>query len=373
VSGLELHCCAGPARLASLPLTHATVTTPLFMPVATRGMVRLLPSAVVEELGYEVLLANAYHLWLRPGASVIEALGGLRGFTGFGGAFLTDSGGFQIMSLGAKVDEEGASVRNVYDGALVRLTPELMVEVQAALGADIAMVLDVCTALPADPELLARHMALTTRWAARARAHHRSATQLLFGIVQGGASAALRRRSARELVDLGFDGYGIGGLAVGEPPEATLEALSEVIALLPPTAPRYLMGVGDPYLLAHAIALGVDMADCVAPTRLARHAVALTGGGRLRLRQRRHATEDGPIEEGCDCSTCQHVPRALITHLCHVDPPSAGALVTAHNLRFQLRLIERLRTAIANDTLKDVLDWADATYGPHPKDRPPGD
>jgi len=373
MSILEVQRAAGPARLGRLALRHATVTTPLFMPVATRGMVRLLPSAAVEALGYEVLLANAYHLSLRPGASVVEALGGLRGFTGFGGAFLTDSGGFQVMSLGAKVDDEGATVRNVYDGSLVRLTPEHMVEVQAALGADIAMVLDVCTALPADPEVIARHLAITTRWAARARAAHLVEGQLLFGIVQGGVTTALRRRSARELADLGFHGYAIGGLAVGEPPEATLEALQEVLALLPTEAPRYLMGVGDPYLLAHAVALGVDMADCVAPTRLARHAVALTDEGRLRLRQRRYADDPRPIEDGCQCMTCQRVPRGLITHLCHVDPPSAGALVTTHNLLFQLRLIERLREAIAKERLKDVLDWVDASYGPHPKERAQGD
>lgn len=373
MSALAIDHTAGNARRGSLALSRRTVRTPLFMPVGTRGQVRLLPSAAVEALGFEVLLANAYHLALRPGADVVATLGGLGRFTGFHGAFLTDSGGFQVMSLGAAVDEDGATVRNVYDGSTVRLTPEGMVEIQRALGSDIAMVLDVCTALPADPELIAHHCSLTTRWAARARARHRPGRQLQFGVVQGGVLPTLRRRSARELVDIGFDGYAIGGLAVGEAPAATLEALSEVLALLPADAPRYVMGVGDPYLFAHAVALGVDMADCVAPTRLARHAVALTKQGRVRLRQRPWRTDDHALEDECDCDTCTRVPRGLLHHLCHVDPATAGALLTVHNLRFQQRLVNELREAILRDRLKDVLDWVDATYGPHPLVGPSGD
>lgn len=354
----------GAARAGTLTLRRGVVPTPVFMPVATRGMVRLVPPAILHELGVSLLLANTYHLALRPGPDVVAALGGLSAFTGFGGPMLTDSGGFQVMSLGGKVDDDGVTFRSTYDGRRVRLTPESVVELEERFGVDIAMVLDVCTMLPAERAELEVAMARTTDWARRARAAHQDEAQALFGIVQGGSDVDLRRDHASAIADIGFDGYGIGGLAVGESAPATLAAVAAAIERLPADRPRYLMGVGDPYLISHAVELGVDAFDCVAPTRLARHGIALTSRGRRALRPSRLLVSDESVDDACDCSTCRTVPRGLIAHLLRVDAQSAGALLSIHNLAFQLKLLSDLREGIRTGTLERVLRRVDEVWAP---------
>ncbi len=353
---------SGAARRGRLSLRSGVVETPLFMPVATRGMVRLLPTQVVAELGYQVLLSNTYHLMLRPGAKVIAEMGGLNAFTGFAGASLTDSGGFQIMSLGATITTEGARFRNVYDGSWVTLTPEEAVSTQEMIGADIAMVLDVCTKLPNDRGVLERNLDLTSVWAERSRSVHNDDTQRLFGIVQGGVDSELRAVSAKAIVGLDFDGYAIGGLAVGESQDSTLDAIRATVSYLPPDRPRYLMGVGDPYLLAHGVALGVDMFDCVAPTRIARHGTALTQQGPLRVKGWGNRGLDEPLDADCNCRVCQSTSRGLLHHLIHVDAQSAGALLSVHNLSFQARLISRLRGAIEDHTIDELVANVDSIW-----------
>lgn len=353
---------AGSARRGSLRLRSNAVDTPFFMPVATRGIVRYVPTEFISDLGYQVLLSNTYHLMLRPGAEVIQQMGGLNAFTGFQGSSLTDSGGFQIMSLGASITTQGARFRNVYDGSWVTLTPEGAMETQQLIGADIAMVLDVCTQLPSSREQLEINLELTTQWAERSRHAHSDSTQALFGIVQGGIDPDLRRKSTEAITNLDFDGYAVGGLAVGESHENTLEAVRTVVEGLPVDKPRYLMGVGDPYLLAHATALGIDMFDCVSPTRIARHGTALTDDGPVRVKGLSNRGLDEPLELGCSCRVCQRVSRGLLHHLSHVDSESAGALLSLHNLAFQFRLISRLGKAITDNTVEQVLTEIDSVW-----------
>jgi queuine tRNA-ribosyltransferase len=308
--------------------------------------VKTLSSDDLDRLGVEVVLANTYHLMLRPGAGTVAALGGLHRFTGFDGHFLTDSGGFQVFSLQPAVDDDGVTFRSTYDGSTHRLTPEVAVAVQEEIGADIQMVLDVCLPLPSAPEALRVAVERTAAWAARARAVRRHPTQALFGIVQGGTDGALRRESARRTVDLGFDGFGIGGLSVGEARPALLEALAIALAELPADRPRYLMGVGDPVTLVEAVALGVDLFDCVLPTRAARHGTVLTAAGRLNLRNARHATDGGPLDPACSCSTCARWSRGYLRHLLLVAEPTAARLLTVHNLHWTLDLVRRCRAGI---------------------------
>jgi queuine tRNA-ribosyltransferase len=273
-------------------------------------------------------------------------MGGLHGFTGWDGHFLTDSGGYQVMSLPCSVDDDGVTFRSSYDGSWQRLTPESAVVRQELLGADIQMVLDVCTELPAPRAAVAQAGARTLEWARRARDAHSRPGQLLFGISQGGTEADLRSEYARALVGIGFDGYGIGGLSVGEAPEDTERALAAAVAALPADKPRYLMGVGDPASLMMGIGLGVDMFDCVLPTRLARHGTALTSTGRLAAKASRYATEDAPLDPGCGCPVCARHSRAYIRHLFNVGEPSAGRLVSLHNLAWLSQLVERARQAV---------------------------
>ncbi|KJE77917.1 queuine tRNA-ribosyltransferase [Ferrimicrobium acidiphilum DSM 19497] len=353
---------AGSARRGSLKLRSASVDTPFFMPVATRGIVRYVPTELIADLGYQVLLSNTYHLMLRPGVEVIQQMGGLNAFTGFQGSSLTDSGGFQIMSLEASITTEGARFRNVYDGSWVTLTPEQAMVNQQRIGADIAMALDVCTQLPSSRDQLEANLRLTSEWAERSRLAHTDSTQALFGIIQGGIDLELRRQSTEAITALDFDGYAVGGLAVGESHESTLEAVRTVVDGLPADKPRYLMGVGDPYLLAHATALGIDMFDCVSPTRIARHGTALTDQGPVRVKGLPNRGLDEPLESGCGCRVCQRVSRGLLHHLSHVDTESAGALLSLHNLAFQFRLISRLRQAIVENTVEEVLADVDSVW-----------
>jgi queuine tRNA-ribosyltransferase len=316
------------------------------MPVGSRGVVRLLSAADMGAVGAQVVLANAYHLMLRPGAELVAAMGGLHGFTGWDGHFLTDSGGYQVMSLPCTVDDDGVTFRSSYDGSWRRLTPEDAVMVQQLLGADIQMALDVCTELPASRPVVVEAGERTLAWARRARDAHSRPDQALFGIVQGGTEPDLRAESAAALVAMGFDGYAIGGLSVGETPEETMAALAAATSVLPADRPRYLMGVGDPVSIVRAIGLGVDMFDCVLPTRLARHGTALTTGGRLAAKAARYATDSLPLDPACSCAVCARHSRAYIRHLFNVGEPSAGRLVSLHNLVWLVQLVSDARRAV---------------------------
>ncbi|MDQ1356125.1 MAG: queuine tRNA-ribosyltransferase [Acidimicrobiaceae bacterium] len=353
----------GSARTGFVHTARGVFPTPCFMPVGTRGTVRTLDAADLSEIGADVLLANTYHLMLRPGAEVVAAAGGLHGFSGWDGHMLTDSGGYQVFSLGPQVDDEGVTFRSTYDGSVHRLTPEGAVAIQEVLGADIQMALDICPALPSAPEVLRAAVERTAAWAARARrAHHREG-QAIFGIVQGGADEALRAESAARTVELDFDGYGIGGLSVGEPRSQMLPALAAALAELPADGPRYLMGVGDPVSIVEAVALGVDMFDCVLPTRLGRHGTALTGGGKVQIRGAALARDLGPIDEGCGCRTCTLHSRSYLRHLFMVGEPSGPRLLTWHNLAWQLRLMADIRDAVAAGRLGQLRARLAATWG----------
>ncbi len=362
------------ARRGRVSTARGTFETPVFMPVGTRGALIHLDATDYERLGLEVVLGNTYHLMLRPGSEVIAELGGLHAFCGWDGHMLTDSGGFQVMSLGRSlgskpnnlssahnsrsiVDDDGVTFSSVYDGKQVRLTPELAVQIQRQIGADIQMVLDVCVMLPAPDDEVRQGMERTHEWAARALTAYResnasnettptSATvrQALFGIVQGGADVELRQHSAETLAQMDFAGYGIGGLAVGESQSEMSAALSATTEVLPVDKPRYLMGVGDPMRLLKAIAAGVDMFDCVLPTRLARHGTALTNEGRLNLRNARFARDDTPLQAGTPFGG--QFSRAYLRHLLTVNEPSAARILTLHNLWFINDLMSGARQAI---------------------------
>lgn len=325
---------------------------------------RLLSAADLDQLAPPVVLANTYHLMLRPGAEVVAAMGGLHGFTGWDGHYLTDSGGYQVMSLPCTVDDEGVTFRSSYDGAWHRLTPEGAVAVQELLGADIQMVLDVCIELPADRVAVTQAGERTMAWAERARAARSRPGQLQFGIVQGGTEIDLRASYAERLVAVGFDGYAIGGLSVGEPPEQTLAALAAAVDALPAGQPRYLMGVGDPWTVMAGISLGVDMFDCVLPTRLGRHGTALTSGGRLAVKAGRYATDASPIDPDCACPVCQRHSRAYLRHLFNVGEPSAGRLVSLHNLAWLADLVSRARQAVTERRFAELQAQVAATWAP---------
>ncbi|MFM7756354.1 MAG: tRNA guanosine(34) transglycosylase Tgt [Actinomycetota bacterium] len=336
----------GAARAGSASTARGTYRTPCFMPVGTRGAVKYLSAADYEALGAEIVLGNTYHLMLRPGAETVAALGGLGAFAGWKGLTLTDSGGFQVFSLQPDVDDDGVTFRSTYDGSRHRFTPESAVATQTLLGADIQMVLDVCPALPAPEIEIRRAVERTAAWARRARGVHGREDQSLFGIVQGGVSEEWRRRSAEMTVALDFDGYGIGGLSVGETRQEMLPALAAALEFLPVDRPRYLMGVGDPASLVEAVALGVDQFDCVMQTRLGRHGTALTGEGRLQLKNLKHATDDGPVDPECPCDVCRRHSRGYLRHLFQVNEPTAARLLSLHNVAWTLDLMSRMRAAI---------------------------
>jgi queuine tRNA-ribosyltransferase len=344
----------GSARTGSVHTARGVFPTPCFMPVGTRGTVRTLDAGDLVAIGADVVLANTYHLMLRPGADIVAEAGGLHGFSGWAGHMLTDSGGYQVFSLRPQVDDEGVTFRSTYDGSIHRLTPERAVAIQEALGADIQMALDICPALPSTPEVLRGALERTAAWAVRARGAHRREGQAIFGIVQGGADDALRAESAARTVELGFDGYGIGGLSVGEPRSEMLPALAAALAELPPHQPRYLMGVGDPVSIVEAVALGVDMFDCVLPTRLGRHGTALTSHGKVQIRGAMMARDGGPIDESCSCRTCALHSRAYLRHLFMVGEPSGPRLLTWHNLAWQLGLMSDIRAAVAGGRLSEL-------------------
>ena len=355
------------ARTGVVRTPRGQFVTPTFMPVGTRGAVRTLTSADLEDLGTDVVLANTYHLMLRPGAELVADRGGLHRFMDWSGHILTDSGGYQVMSLEPKLDDEGATFRSTYDGSTHRLTPERAAEVQALLGSDIAMVLDVCPPLPSPRPVVEAAVERTAVWAARARAAHRSLAppaQAQFGIVQGGTDVALRRRSAARTLDIGFEGYAIGGLSVGEERHERLEPLHATTESLPAERPRYLMGVGDPVSIIEAVSVGVDMFDCVLPTRLARHGTALTSVGRLNLTNARFARDDGPLDPALAGDPAGRWSRAYLRHLLMVGETAATRILSLHNLAWLFDLMHATRRAIAEGRFAGHAAGVRATWEP---------
>ncbi|MFY9676322.1 MAG: tRNA guanosine(34) transglycosylase Tgt [Terriglobales bacterium] len=381
----EIATSSGAARLGKLTTAHGEIDTPVFMPVGTLGSVKGISQDLLEELGVQILLGNTYHLYLRPGVETVRRLGGLHRFMSWQRAILTDSGGFQVFSLNAlrKVTEEGVTFRSHLDGSAHFLSPERAMEIQIGLGADIIMAFDECTEYPADRERVRKSMEMTLRWAERSKgffeAHkddvpwnrqspgvgrqvaglqedqspvtgHRwpqpKSTQALFGIVQGGMDRELRRESALRTVDIGFPGYAIGGLSVGEPREMTREIVESTLEHLPKDQPRYLMGVGTPEEIALYARMGVDMMDCVLPTRAARHGLLFTSEGRVSIKQARYAEDAGPLDPACKCFVCQRYSRAYLRHLYAAGELLAQVLNSVHNLYFYLETMRRVRAEI---------------------------
>lgn len=344
------------ARRGQLHLPHGVVQTPAFMPVGTQGTVKGLTIDQVRSTGAEILLGNTYHLTLRPGSDLVAELGGLHAFMGWDRPILTDSGGFQIFSLGEmnRVNEDGATFKSHLDGSTIHLRPEDSIRIQEQLGSDIAMVLDHVVALPSSIEQVRDAMERSIRWAARCKSCAVRSDQAKFAIVQGGLDPELRRYCAEKLLDIGFDGYAIGGLSVGEPPPEMYRILDSVCPALPADQPRYLMGVGRPIDLLEGIARGVDMFDCVMPTRNGRNALAFTAHGPLRMRNQCHARDPNPIEADCPCLACRH-SRAYIRHLFQADEMLGPTLLSIHNLTFYQRLMQQARSAIENGNFSTFL------------------
>lgn len=339
------------ARRGELRTLHGTIQTPVFMPVGTQATVKGVTPEDLRGLGAQIILGNTYHLFLRPGHELIRKLGGLHNFMHWDGPILTDSGGFQIFSLKelAKISEEGAAFKSHIDGSSLFLSPESAVAVQEALGADIIMNLDTCIPYPADYAEAEAATALTSRWAARCRAAKEDDGRLLFGIIQGGMYHDLRHRSLAELQEIGFDGYAIGGLSVGEPQELMYEICQATAAGMPVDQARYLMGVGTPRNLVEAVYRGIDMFDCVMPTRNARNGMLFTSTGRLVIKNARYREDSRPPDEACDCYTCRHYSRAYLRHLYQARELLASHLLTVHNLRYYTALMERMRRALEAD------------------------
>lgn len=353
----------GAARTGTVTTARGTFRTPVFMPVGTRATLRAATTLDLQRLGAEFMLSNNYHLMMRPGSERVAELGGLHTFSGWGGHMLTDSGGYQVFSLSPSVSETGVRFQSVYDGSWHELTPEGAVRSQELLGADIQMVLDICSALPSTRERLESDMQLTSRWAERARhAHVRTDDQSLFGIVQGGSDLELRAISARLTTALDFDGYAIGGLSVGEPRSEMLPAIEAVNAILPTDQPRYLMGVGDPVSIVEGVARGIDMFDCVLPTRLGRHGTLLTSAGRLNVKRAEFAGSDAPIDDTCTCEICATYSRGYLRHLLAVGEPAGATIATLHNLSWLLGLVDRIREAIPAGTFSELRSEIAAAY-----------
>ncbi|RLS83612.1 MAG: tRNA guanosine(34) transglycosylase Tgt [Planctomycetota bacterium] len=352
----EIAATDGAARAGTLTTPHGSVPTPLFMPVATLASVKGVDIGRVRETGAGMVLSNAYHLHLRPGEALVEAAGGVAAFMGWNGPTLTDSGGFQVFSLAqqVKVTEAGAFFRSHIDGRPVEFTPENSMRIQERIGADVAMQMDHVVALPAERAVVEDAMRRSLRWAERCRAAHTRADQALFGIVQGGLDPELRQESAAGLRALGFPGYAVGGLSVGEGPEAMVAALHATTPHLPVDRPRYLMGVGQPEDIMAAVAAGIDMFDCVLPTRCGRNSLVYTFAGQVRLRNARHATDERPLEEGCPCVACGH-GRRYLRHLFLAGEMLGPVLASIHNLTFYQRLVARLREAIVSGSLPAVV------------------
>ena len=363
----------GAARAGVLATSRGEIRTPAFMPVGTKGTVKSLHPDEVRALGADVVLANTYHLHFRPGEELVEKLGGVHAFSGWGGPILTDSGGFQVFSLRdtiAALDDDGVTFRSVYDGAAARFTPEGVAEIQRRLGSDIAMCLDVCVPADAPGAEVQRAVDTTTRWARRQVDAPRAEGQLRFGITQGASDPELRRRSIEEITALPFDGFALGGLAVGESKQEMLDCVEWAAPGLPTTHPRYFMGIGDPEGILEVVARGIDMFDCVLPTRTARTGSALTWSGRLNLRNAAHRTDPRPLDEDCDCPACERFSRAYIRHLVTQRELLGLRLLSLHNLRFVLDLTARARAAIEQGAFSSFRNEALARLAAPPEEEP---
>ena len=351
-------CSRSGARLGKLHTPHGTFDTPMFMPVGTQATVKTLAPEELYAMGSQVILSNTYHLFLRPGHELVKKAGGLHNFMRYDRGMLTDSGGFQVFSLGAmrKIKEEGVTFRSHIDGSKKFLSPEIATEVQEALGADIAMAFDECIPYPADFDYAKESTLRTTRWAKRCLDIHTREDQAMFGIVQGGMYPELRKMSADQLTEMDFAGYGIGGLSVGEPKPLMYDILNQTTEHMPKNKARYLMGVGTPDCIVEAVNLGVDMFDCVFPTRVARNGTAMIPEGRLVVRNAAYAEDFRPIDERCDCYTCRNFSRAYIRHLFKAEELFALRLLTIHNLHFLLDFTKQIRSAIASDTFPELRE-----------------
>jgi queuine tRNA-ribosyltransferase len=348
----------GVARRGRLELAHGTVETPAFMPVGTYGAVKAMSPRDLAAVGADIVLGNTFHLWLRPGLDVIEAHGGLHRFIGWDRPILTDSGGFQVFSLGElrRISEKGVTFRSPLNGDACFLSPEESMRIQRVLDSDIAMIFDECTPYPVDQDAAAASMRLSLRWAERSRRAHEGNANALFGIVQGGMYEALRDESVAGLLSIGFDGLAIGGLSVGEPKQDMQRILRHTAPQLPDDRPRYVMGVGTPDDIMHAVLNGIDMFDCVLPTRNARNGWVYTGAGTIKLRNARYRGDMRPLDEACDCYTCQNFSRAYLHHLQRVNEILGAHLNTLHNLHFYQQLMRDLREAISAGILQDKVD-----------------
>ncbi len=354
------------ARLGKVHTPHGTFETPVFMPVGTLATVKTMSPEELEEMGAGIILSNTYHLWLRPGHDIVKEAGGLHKFMNWDGAILTDSGGFQVFSLSdlRKITEEGVHFRNHLSGEKLFLTPEGAMEIQNALGSDIMMAFDECPPYPAEYSYMRQSVERTSRWAERClKAHQRPEDQGLFGIVQGGEYEELRKQSAKDLVSLDFPGYAVGGLSVGEPKDVMNRVLEFTTPWLPEDKPRYLMGVGSPDSLIDGAIRGIDMFDCVLPTRIARNGTCMTSEGRLVVRNAKYSRDFRPLDENCDCYTCRNYSRAYIRHLVKSSETFGFRLTTYHNLYFLLKLMERVRQAIREDRLLDFREEFFEQYG----------
>jgi len=354
------------ARYGILHTPHGDVETPMFMPVGTLATVKGISPEMLKEMHSQVILANTYHLWLRPGEDVIEKAGGLHKFMNYDGPMLTDSGGFQVFSLGKtrKIEEEGVKFKSIIDGSALFLSPEKAIEIQNKLGADIIMSFDECAPYPCTYEYMKDSMERTLRWAKRGKeAHKNTDKQALFGIVQGGEYADLRERCAKELVKMDFPGYSIGGTSVGEPKDVMYKMVDDAVKWLPEDKPRYLMGVGNPIDLIECAIRGIDMYDCVLPTRVARHGAVMTSIGRININNEKYKYDYTPLDPNCDCYTCKNYTKSYIRHLHKCDEIFGKTLLSIHNVNFLLKLASDIRQAIKEDRLLDFKEEFLDKYG----------
>ena len=354
------------ARRGVVHTPHGDIQTPIFMPVGTQATVKAMsPEELKEDVKAQIILANTYHLYLRPGADIIKEAGGLHKFMNWDRPILTDSGGFQVFSLSGlrKITEEGVKFNSHLDGSKHLFTPEKVMKIEEALGADIIMAFDECCPYPSTYEYTKKSMERTTRWAARCKEAHKTENQGLFGIIQGGFYKDLREKSAKDLIELDFPGYAIGGISVGEPKEEFLDILKFTTPLMPEDKPRYLMGVGTPDYLIEAALSGIDMCDCVLPTRLARHGTALTSKGKVVIRNNNYARDWNKLDDECDCYTCRNYTRAYLRHLVKANEILGMRLLSLHNLRFLTKLMERVRIEIERDNLLAFKEEFYKKYG----------
>lgn len=354
------------ARRGRVNTPHGPIETPVFMPVGTAGTVKAMKPEEVRDMGAQIILGNTYHLYLRPGHEVVKAAGGLHKFMNWERAILTDSGGFQVFSLGAmrKISEEGVEFRSHIDGSKHMLSPEKSMEIQNALGSDIMMAFDECAPYPADRNYVKNSLERTTRWLKRCKEYHKNTEQQsLFGIMQGGMYKDLRKQSAEEIVELDLPGYAIGGLSVGEPKEIMYEVMDDCVDYLPADKPRYLMGVGSPDCLFEGVERGIDMFDCVLPTRIARHGMAMTSQGRVNIKNAKYERDFTPLDPNCDCYTCRNYSKAYLRHLFKSDEILSSMLMTTHNLHFLVNTMAGIRKAIEEDRVLEYKKEFYDSYG----------